>query len=175
MHAAAYPLVVLAPVLGLGVYCVAHVILSRLRVGRPPYAPLVLGFFPGGIVTIVIALLGLHELAPPTVDRVALVLLDGMTYGSLGWCYFHFVNLGIASLRIRVLQEMAEAGGTLRAEALRARYHDGLLAETRIRRLVSGGHVVVRDGRCHRGSPAFLWTARGFELLRRLILGDRTS
>lgn len=173
MHPCARPLLVLSPVLGLGVSCVSHVILSRLRVGRAPYEPLVNGFLTGFAAMIVMTAIALRDLAVPATDAAALTVLNGLIYSALGWCYFHFVNLGIASLRIRVLEEIAEAGSVLPVDVLRRRYDDTRMAETRIQRLLAGGHLVVRGERFHSGASRFLLTARMFEVLRRLIIGAR--
>lgn len=167
-----YPFVVLAPVLGLGVYCVTHIVLARLRLGRSPYGPLITGFFVGFIATIAVASQASIRLAFREADGVALTGLDCLIYAALAWCYFHFVNLGIASLRIRVLEEIAEAGGSLDARALRELYNDSQMAEARVQRLLAGGHIVFRDGRFHSGRRAFLAVARMFAILRGLILGD---
>ncbi|MFM8290494.1 MAG: hypothetical protein ACKOC4_02190 [Planctomycetia bacterium] len=166
-----YIVVVLAPVLGLGVYCVTHIVLARLRWGRSPYGPLITGFLVGFIATIAIALQASSRLASGGADGVALTGLDCLIYAALAWCYFHFVNLGIASLRIRVLEEIAEAGGSLEARALRELYDDAQMAEARVERLLAGGHIVFRDERFHTGRHSFLAVARIFAILRGLILG----
>lgn len=164
-------LLLLAPLSGLAVCCATHVGLARFRPGRSPYPALLKAFAVGFVVALAVAVGALHTAGTPNADALALATLAVLTYIALGWCYFHFVNLGIASLRIRVLEEIAEAGGTLPAAALRDRYDDRRLVETRLHRLVSGGHVVVRDGSYHRGSGWFLLVAKVFAALRRLIIG----
>jgi hypothetical protein len=169
------PLLVLSPVLGLGVYCVAHVGLSRFQLGRPPYVPLIYGFGAGFVAVVVSTALAMRDSSIPATDGIAMTVLNGLTYAALGWCYFHFVNLGIASLRIRVLEEIADAGGGLPVVALRKRYDDARMTQVRIQRLLDGGHLVVRDGRFHSGVSRFLLTARLFAALRSLIIGVRSA
>jgi hypothetical protein len=170
----AYPLVVMSPVFGLGVYCFAHVLLSRLRIGKTPYVSLIAGFFIGSAADLSVSILAAMNLRVPSMDAFGWCLLSSLTYVALGWCYFHFVNLGIASLRIRVLEEIVEAGGTLQAVSLQDRYNDARMADARIQRLIAGGHLVARGERFHRGSARFLFTARLFAVLRHLIIGNRT-
>ena len=175
MNEGHYPAVVLAPVIGLLVCSLGHVALARLRWGRAPYGPLIRAMCAGLAATLAMAVVAARRSVPGADDRLAFAMLDGLTYAALAWCYFHFVNLGIASLRIRVLEEIIEAGGSLQAQALRQRYDDTDMAETRIQRLLAGGHVVMRDQRFHSGRPAFLIIARTFELGRSLIIGARAE
>jgi hypothetical protein len=175
MHHVAYPVVAVAPVVGLGVYCVTHLIFARARWGRPPYGPLIAGFFAGFVATLALTLLAAWRAASRDADLVALTVLEVLTYSALGWCYFHFVNLGVASLRIRVLEEIVEAGGSLAADALGRLYDDGVMAENRIRRLHAGGHIVLRNDRFHGGRAAFRGIARAFAVLRWLIIGRGSS
>jgi len=166
-----YPLVVLAAVVGLAVYCGFHVLLARLRRTSSPYPALVGSFIPGLLATIGATAAGLLAMHATPSDWCGFACLNLVTYGALGWGYFHFVNLSIASLRIRVLEELTEQGGDTPTGHLLARYNDEHLIATRIERLVYGGHLRVDAGRYLDGKPYFLWTARLFAGLRRLILG----
>lgn len=167
----AYPWLVLAPTIGLACYCLCHLILARTLVGRSPYLPLVGAFVPGLLGTIIASAVALISLRASFVDVLGYGALNLVTYGALGWGYFHFVNLCIASLRIRVLEEVVEAGGCLPEDLLRARYDNEGVISLRIERLVNGGHFLVREGRYYRGKPHFLLAARLFDALRFAIMG----
>jgi hypothetical protein len=132
---------------------------------------LVGAFAPGLLATACVSGWALHGMQASWIDIVGYGGLNLTTYGALGWCYFHFVNLCIASLRIRVLEEIAEAGGEMDAAALLTQYNTDGMIETRINRLTSGGHLVVREERYYSGKAQFLLAARFFDLLRSLILG----
>lgn len=166
-----YPLVVLAAVFGLAVYSGCHVLLAWLWRTVSPYPALVGSFIPGLLATIGVTSSGLLAMHATPSDWCGYGCLTLVTYGALGWGYFHFVNLCIASLRIRVLEELAEQGGAATTSHLLARYNDDHLIATRIERLVSGGHLRIEAARYLVGKPYFLWTARLFAGLRRLILG----
>lgn len=170
-----YPVTVLAPCIGLAACCFIHIVLAKLRWGRPPYQALIAGFFSGLVATIAIASWPARRQGFFDSDRIALTALDTLTYTALGWCYFHFVNLGIASLRIRVLEEISEAGGVLHASELKHRYDDNQMARTRLQRLVAGGHLVCREGRFYSGRRGFLVVARIFDVLRRAVLGKDSA
>lgn len=97
------------------------------------------------------------------------------SYAALGYCYFHFINLGETARRIRLVRELAEAGPSgLTKEELLSRYNSGELVEARLGRLLSNSQVVEKYGRYYLGGPALLLMARALLLLKKLILG-RTS
>jgi hypothetical protein len=166
-----YPVVVLAPVVGLAVYCVCHLLTARLWRPQTPYPALVASFFPGLLAVIGCTHAGLSTMHASTSDWVGYAILNLATYGALGWGYFHFVNLCIASLRIRILEEIVEQGGAVAVTHLRARYDDMHMLEKRLHRLVHGEHLACHDGRYYIANKAFLYVARFFELLRMIILG----
>ncbi len=128
--AAAHALLALAPVLGLATYCVSHLVACRIvgqianlpgirRIGNPPhgpYFPLVLGCGCGLVVTAAISLAAMLWTHGTLADGVALTGVNAMAYLALAFGYFNFVNLNIASLRIRMIQELAESGGRLPIE-----------------------------------------------------------
>jgi hypothetical protein len=164
-------LLVAAPVAGLALYAVSHVALARLMRGRGPYAALVTAFIPGLACALLATCAALRMMKSGRADWVAYLALNVTTYAALGWGYFHFVNLGIASLRIRILEELVDAGGELPAESLGMLYNDEEVITMRIRRLCSGRHLVEHDGRYRIGSRRFLAIARIFDGLRALIFG----
>jgi hypothetical protein len=166
-----YPLVVMSTVLGLATYSGCHPLLARFWHAASPYPALITSFFPGLMVTTVATATGLFSMQAPFSDWIGYGLLNVVTYAALGWGYFHFVNLCVASLRIRVLEELSEHGGQATAAHLFARYNDDHLIATRIERLVRGGHLRLHGDRYTCGKPYFLWTARLFAGLRRVILG----
>jgi hypothetical protein len=170
-----YPLVVIAAVLGLATYCGAHLILARISHTASPYPPLIGGFVPGLLAAGVATICGLLCMQATVADCCGYAVLNLVTYAALGWGYFHFVNLCIASLRIRVLEELVEQGGTASDSFLFSRYNDHQLIETRLARLVRGGHLAYHDGRYLGGNRHFLHVARLFEFLRWFVLGPKTT
>jgi len=148
----------LAPVAGLGVNCAAQVLYCR-RSGRL-LKSVYRGFAAGAAACALVC--GLNaELLPALV-----------TYGALGYCYFHFLNLGETARRIRIVRELAEAGpaGLSKGELL-ARYNAKTMVEARFARLLNNAQVTERDGRYYVGRPAVLHMARVLVFMKRLLLG----
>ena len=170
----AYPLVVAAPVLGLAAYCLGQIFVARLMPSRSPYHSLQLGFIGGLIVALAVSGWAVGRMTIGLEDRTGYVVLDLLTYLALAFGYFNFVNLTVASLRIRLLEEIGDAGGALPAATLKAAYSSSEVVAIRLQRLVQGGHLVEKDGRLHSGRLPFLMVARIFDGLRWFILGRQT-
>jgi hypothetical protein len=163
--------IALAPVAGLAAYCLAHIILARQTAGKSPYFALSMAFLAGLAAVEGISLAALLQAGSTTTDIVAIVVLNSIGYFALAFGYFNFVNLNVTSLRIRMLQEVAESPQGVSRSALLSRYNVDEVVALRIERLVRGGHFVVRDDRFHVGKMRFLLLAWVFEILRYLILG----
>ena len=168
-----YPVVVAAPVLGLASYCIAQIFVARLAPSRSPYHSLALGFVCGLLVVMAISGWGVGAMAISLSDGTGYLLLNALTYLALAFGYFNFVNLTVASLRIRLLEEIRASGGAVSTKTLTGAYNSREVVAIRLRRLVEGGHLVEKDGRLHRGRLPFLIVARIFDGLRWFIFGRR--
>jgi hypothetical protein len=166
-----YPAVVAAPVLGLGAYCIAQIVVARMSPGCSPYHSLKLGFLAGLLMAMVVSGWGVASTALSLQDRIGYVLLNLLTYLALAFGYFNFVNLTVASLRIRLLEEIRESGGALPADALKAAYNSREVVAIRLQRLIQGGHLVEKDGRLYINRLPFLIVARIFDGLHWFIFG----
>lgn len=99
------------------------------------------------------------------------VAMNAMASLGFAFGYFNFVNLAIVSLQLRMLKEIANAGGPMPRQALLDRYGTAHVTDLRLERLVQGGHLVERNGRLYTGRLQFLAVARIFDIVRRVIFG----
>lgn len=166
-----YPVVVAAPVMGLAAYCVSQILMARAAPGRSPYHSLKLGFACGLLFVGAVGGWAVTRMEIGMEDRLGYLVLDILTYLALAFGYFNFVNLTVASLRIRLLEEIRESGGALPAEGLMRAYNSHEVVAVRLERLVRGGHLVEKDGRLHSGRLPFLIVARIFDGLHWFIIG----
>lgn len=170
------PLLASASALGLAAYCLSHLFLVRVFPFRGPYIPLLASFVVGMAIAAGTTLWGCFlNTGTNRNDTLAFLAMNVLAYIALGWCYFHFVNLCIASLRIRILEELFDAGGELPGTAIELLYDNRKMIDTRITRLTRGGHLTCREGRYYPGKRTFLFVARVFDLFRWLILGSDHS
>lgn len=165
-----------SPVAGLVINSLALIMLCRVRplfgLLRAEY----IGFAIGGMVVLFMNLFTL--LIDP--DRalsevIGHGILTSMTYAALGYCHFHFVNLGETARRIRLLRELLDAGGTLSHHDLLERYNAREIVERRITRLINAGQIVYSGGRYYIGNSTVVLIARIMVGLKVLLLGKKSE
>ena len=167
-----YAFVVAAPVAGQAVYCLAHVCACWTIPRRSPYTQLIVAFLPGLAATVGISLGAFALMHASWGDMAALMLLNLLTYLALAFGYFNFVNVGIASLRIRIIEELSRSQNGIARDELLASYNTEHVVGLRIARLVAGQHLREKQGRFYRGSTRrFFILAWVYDLLRRGVLG----
>gem|GEM_PF-1778625 len=155
---------------------IAQLLSVRLSGGRVGVvASLFLGFMVG------VAILGLGEgfavfrAGGALADNLALGLANFVLFVCLWYFYFHFINIGEASLRIRVLREAARFSGRPLADLL-AVYNVRTVVGTRMERLVQDGQlVIVGEDRFAAGKPRMVLVAKAFSFLRWLLLGQTAT
>ncbi len=94
-----------------------------------------------------------------------------LIYALLGYCYFHFVNMGETARRIRILAELAEAGEGLSSREILERYNAGDIIDRRLARLVNNGQVRCENGRYYVVNPTVLTMAIFMAAAKRVIFG----
>ncbi len=169
-------LLALSPVLGLAVNTVALTVLYRVR---PSRGLLRTEYFCFGIGLLTVAAINLgaffreHPVNIP--DDFSYALLTSISYAALGYCHFHFVNLGETARRIRLLRELHQAGGSLSHGDLLSRYNSREIMEKRIARLLRAGQIVFSNGSYHIGDKTMVRIARFIVLLKIIMLGRKSE
>ena len=167
----------LAPVVGLGMDAMTHVVLLRSGVAGV-LKGLFIAFFLGlGAVL----LTGLALWLGADAGGPARLAAASIAYAALGYCYFHFVNLGVTARRFRILAELAAAHddvtgamtGGLAMDDILARYSSAEMRTRRLARLVDSGQVVVKDGRYVLAPSLMRTIVLCFLAARRLVFGRR--
>jgi len=95
-------------------------------------------------------------------------------YGALGYCYFHFVNLGETARRIRIMRELAAAPQGLTREEILSRYNAAEIVKIRLGRLVRNAQAISENGRLRLAGNSVLFMAHALTGLKLLLLGRRT-
>ncbi len=164
-----------SPIFALAVMVVVQAIVLRLQQGYQFFGSVVAGFIVG-LVT-VLALQGVLLLVfPRNLDRWVLALVaNPAIYVMLAYCFYNFINLGHASIRIRIFKECDDRGGFITHEELRAVYDDKLIKETRLQRLLEGGDVVRESDRWKLVNPRLVPVAKIVFGLKRFVLGRESE
>lgn len=163
----------LAPVLGLAVNSVALVLTRRFRPALGLLRAQSLSFAVGATTGVLLFAVFPPPPSLPRIDVFAQAFLGFASYTVLGYCHFHFVNLGETARRIRLLWELRAAGGTLSRNDLLARYSAHEIVEKRLSRLLGTGQIVRRGDRFFAGGPAVATMAVCMVWLKVLLLGRK--
>lgn len=156
---------VLTPVLALAFNCIGYLFVRR-GLGAGVAVSVLTGLLFGlaGIIMLTLAV-GLHGLLDPW-D----LWISGIgAYLALSFCFWAFLNLNITSLRIRVLRDLLAANGSAAVSDVLASYPDEERLQRRLRRLTSGGQIVLVDGRWRLKSRVLLVIARVLEVVRGIM------
>jgi len=168
-----YSLVMLAPLFAAAANSCVHLFACRWFTRRGGYFRLLAGFIAGLPVVLVVSRVALLSWDATSMDRAVLLAFNVLTYIGLAFGYFAFVNLNVCSLRIRMLQELLEAGGILPRRELLACYNTDEVSSLRIDRLLHGRYLIEVQGRVYSGNRCFLLIARVFDILRWIVLGSK--
>ncbi|MFH0731393.1 MAG: hypothetical protein V2A72_00535 [Candidatus Omnitrophota bacterium] len=107
--------------------------------------------------------------------QAAATAVHVITYISLSYCYFNFINLGETARRIRILIELrASPEGLVLAQLLK-RYNAQEIVERRLSRLLKNRQVIVKDNAFYIGQPVLLWAAKVIVLLKIILLGKKSE
>ncbi len=164
--------VLAAALLSTGLAQLLSVRLSGGKIGV--VASLFLGFAVGLLVLFVGECFAVLRGPGTASDSIGLGLANGVLFVCLWYFYFHFINIGEASLRIRVLREAARFSGQPLQELL-AVYNVRTVVATRMERLVQDGQLVVEGDRFRAGKPRMVLVAKAFSFLRWLLLGQAAN
>ena len=92
-------------------------------------------------------------------------------YVALGYCYFHFVNLGETARRIRILIEIYRSSDGLSRDEILVRYNADEIVNKRMKRLLANGQIIYKNGKYFIGSPIMISIASIILFMKKLLLG----
>ena len=104
-------------------------------------------------------------------DLIPYAILNLLIYVGVSYVYFHYINIGEASVRIRVLSELTKSLNGLPRDIIQETYSAKTILQFRILRLTETGEISLSNGRYFHRKSKILWVARVFVFLKRCILG----
>lgn len=111
----------------------------------------------------------------PLIDSVPFVLINIITYSSLGYCYFHFINLGETARRIRILRELYNSKEGLSMEELLEHYNVKEMIKRRIERLLCNGQISMQGGKYYIKGRTMLFMANIIIAMKIGLLNKRSE
>ncbi len=162
------------PIAGLACNVVWQVIHCRASRGKHFMRTVAAGLAVGAVATVGLeCTLGTFSGSEGWLGSAVLVSLP--VYLCLGYGYANFVNLGNASVRIRIYAEIERSSDGLALEEIRNLYDEQSMMKTRVQRLEESGDIVWRDGHCHVNRSRFRWISDVIFLMKRMILGKESE
>ena len=124
------------------------------------------GFFCGFVIVLIIEAVYYLATKPSSVELTGQTAVSIMTYIALGYCYFHFINLGETARRIRIVRELRESDNGLSMDELLERYNASEIINVRLERMMRNKQIVLRDGRYYIGRPIMLYIAKVIVMMK---------
>ncbi len=164
-------LIAIVPIVGLAVNTIVHALFSRIFNKLSISISIILAFICHIVCTVLISVLVLNSMNLVKEDFWVLLGFNLIISLALAYGYFIFINLNIASIRIRLLKEILTSDKGLTLDDILTIYNPDKIVNTRINRLISGGQLVSKNGRCFVGAPFILLLANIMEVLKQIIMG----
>ena len=164
---------VITPVLGLLVNMTFQIMGVRCVASIDYYKSIAYGFRLGLFVVLVsesvFLLLGVKSLS----DSIALSTANLTVYLLIAFSYFAFINLGVSSLRVRLLDELDRSIDGLTMNEILERYNSREIIKNRVEKLGKTGQLIRKDDRYFVGRSTALLMVKILELLKFIVLGRK--
>ena len=134
-----------------------------------------LGFFAGIFSLLALEFYIFSVYPGPLQDFIADVLVSFMTYSALGYCYFHFINLGETARRVRIVRELLDAKEGISLDEILKRYNAEEIINRRLVRLVEANQVVFKDNKYFINGVIVLLMAKILSFFKLLLLNKKTE
>jgi len=165
----------MAPILGLFVNTLVQILAYRLIKSVGLLKTVVLGFVIGFATVMACGIAWYQTAMPDIMELMGQSALNLLTYVALGYCYFHFVNLGETARRIRILRELQESKNGLTLEGILERYNAFSIINARLQRMISKKQIVLQEGRFYIGNPMMLYMAKILIFFKWILLRRRSE
>ena len=160
----------MAPIVGLFVNTLVQILAYRLIKSVSLLKTVVLGFVIGFATVMACGIAWYQTAMPDVMELMGQLALNLLTYVALGYCYFHFINLGETARRIRILRELLDSKGGLTLEAILERYNAADIVSNRLRRMIRNRQIVLHDGRFYMRKSVLLYMGKTINGLKRVLL-----
>ena len=161
--------VLLIPILGLAINVICQVFSFRCINNKGLLKSVYLGFSAGLVFILFCEFIVFFLTFPPIVRFADSFAVNVTTYFALGYCYFHFINLGETARRIRILREIYDSCGGLSENDILEKYNAIEIIGKRFHRLIFSGQILLKDGKYYIGRPEVLVMANILSGLKRLL------
>lgn len=166
---------VLIPIIGLMINVSVQVLSFRYTSSLSLLRSLFLGFVIGLFSVFILEEHLFFTMSTLTNDFLPILIANFIIYSALGYCYFHFINLGETARRVRIIKELFDSQEGLSTSEILERYNAKDIVEIRIKRLVNNGQIIYKKDRYYIGMPIMLLMAKVIVTMKLIVLGKRSE
>ena len=165
----------LTPIIGLTINVLVQILsfryISNIRLLKSVFLGFAIGFLSGFVLGFYVS----FTLSTTAKDSIAIFITNLIVYSALGYCYFHFLNLGETARRIRILREIHDSKEGLSMDEILEKYNAKEIVERRINRLINNNQVIYKEGRYYVGSPIMILIAKIIVTMKLILLGKKSK
>lgn len=158
------------PIICLMLNVVVQVASFRFTSGLSLLKSILLGFIVGGFSLFAFELCIFITMSTSIKDFLCFLLINFAIYAALGYCYFHFINLGETARRIRILSELYDYKEGLSMDAILERYNARNIVEMRINRLLKNNQILCKNGKYYIDKSIMLSIAKILTAIKLIVL-----
>jgi len=163
----------LCPIIALGINVIAQVVIFKLDKRHKLLRSVFIGFAAGALSVGTVESFIVLTTSVSIEKFIPALFVDTATYFALGYCYFHFVNLGETARRIRLLRELYDAPGGLTEEQILSKYNAKEIVSIRLTRLLNNNQIILRDARYYVANSVMVFISKALVFMKLVILGKR--
>lgn len=162
----------LIPLIGLAISVISQVLALRflkwLGVLRSFFAGFICGFLS------ILFMQGYYLFIKKDAS-VYLAVSNILIYFALGYCFFHFINLGETARRIRLLRELYDAPQGLTEEQILLRYNSEGIIKARLDRLLNNKQIILRGEKFYVPGSVMFIISGIIVFMKLMVMGKRSE
>jgi hypothetical protein len=164
------------PIFGLVINILVQILVFRAIINLSLLKSLFFGFGVGGLG--ILSLQFYLLISDPNVgiqEHAFLSITNLIIYALLGYCYFHFANLGETARRIRLVRELNDFPNGLNMQDILERYNAKMIVDTRLNRLINNDQIYLENGKYFVRPSLMLMVSKVIVLMKYVILGKKSE
>ncbi len=166
---------IFSPLIGLVANVLFQVCYCRYKKTASLLKSTFFGFAGGMVIMLGIELSYAAQFMPAVPQILSNISLGMVTYAALGYCYFHFINLGETARRIRLLRELQKSSNGLTLDNILRAYNAKEIIENRLSRLLKSGQIIEKNNKYYIGKPVMLLMSKTIVFAKLFILGKKSE
>ncbi len=159
------------PIIALGINVIVQIVIFKLDKRHKLLRSVFMGFAAGVLSAGTIESFIVLTTSASIKEFMPVLIVDITTYFALGYCYFHFINMGESARRVRLLRELEAAPGGLTEWQILSKYNAKEMVNIRLTRLLNNNQIKLRDERYYAANSAMLFFSKALVFMKLIISG----